>query len=122
LDVIVATNPLFPRPPIEQRLAWADLAVTEFDYTLVTSYEVMHATKAHPAYYREILTLIGRPPEACLMVGDHWEWDIARAAEVGISAYWITDHTEKPAAALPLVGQGSLKDLWAMVTAEGWTK
>jgi len=76
LQVAIATNPLFPRLPVEQRLEWAGVPATEFDYALVTTYEDMHATKAHPAYYREILDRLGRQPGECLMVGDDWTRDM----------------------------------------------
>jgi HAD superfamily hydrolase (TIGR01549 family) len=119
LQVAIATNPLFPRSPIEQRLEWAGVPVTDFDYALVTSYENMHATKAHPAYYREILAQLGRQPGDCLMVGDDWKRDIAPAASVGIPGYWITNSSDAPPALPPgrgdkrggLVGRGTLADL-----------
>jgi beta-phosphoglucomutase-like phosphatase (HAD superfamily) len=95
----------------------------------VTCYENMHATKAHPAYYREILAQLGRQPDECLMVGDHWDWDITQAASVGIPVYWIAEPDASPPSLLPhstspslparrrdekgvLVGQGTLTDLW----------
>ncbi len=135
LQVVIATNPLFPRSPIEQRLEWAGVPVTKFGYTLVTSYEIMHATKAHPAYYREILARLGRQPGECLMVGDDWERDIAPAASVGIPVYWITGPDDAPPSFPPhrgdkrgvdlpprrgdkrgvLLGQGTLADLWEWV-------
>lgn len=129
LQVAIATNPLFPRTAIEQRLEWAGVPVTEFDYALVTSYEIMHATKAHPAYYREILTHLGRQPGECLMVGDDWERDIAPAASVGIPVYWIAEPGEAPPPYRGdkrgvLVGQGTLADLWGWVREVPgfWTK
>ncbi|MCX7680616.1 MAG: HAD family hydrolase [Anaerolineae bacterium] len=112
LQVVIATNPLFPRSAIEQRLEWAGVPVSEFDYTLITSYENMHATKAHPAYYREILAYLGRQPEECLMVGDSWEWDIAQAASVGIPGYWVTDQNAPNLGSITLVGKGDLAGLW----------
>jgi len=120
LQVVIATNPLFPRTAIEQRLEWAGVPVTEFDYDLVTTYEELHATKEHPAYYREILAHLGRKPGECLMVGDNWEWDVATAALAGIPAYWIAE----PGKALPAddvmpVGQGTLADLWEWVKVGG---
>ena len=51
--VVIATNPMFPRIAIDWRLAWA--GIDDFDYDLVTSYEVMHFTKPNPGYYQEIL-------------------------------------------------------------------
>jgi FMN phosphatase YigB (HAD superfamily) len=119
-QVVIATNPLFPRSPTEQRLAWAGVPVIEFEYALVTTYENMHATKAHPAYYREILTRLGRQPDECVMVGDDWQRDIAPAASVGIPVYWIAEPDAPPPSTAPgeedasgaLVGQGTLSDLW----------
>lgn len=116
LDVVIATNPLFPRAAIEQRIAWAGVPVEEFPYALVTTYENMHATKDHPAYYREILAVLGRAPEECLMVGDDWGWDIRPAVELGMHAFWIANGSAAPPSpALPLAGAGSLADLWDRV-------
>jgi FMN phosphatase YigB (HAD superfamily) len=126
LQVVIATNPLFPRTAIEQRLAWAGVPASEFDYALVTSYEVMHATKAHPAYYREILARISRQPGECLMVGDDWERDIAPAISTGIPAYWIVRAGETLPPLSPsetredslLVGQGTLADLLELAQSD----
>ncbi|RLC66827.1 MAG: HAD family hydrolase [Chloroflexi bacterium] len=113
LQVAIATNPLFPRSPILQRLEWAGVPASEFDYALVTSYENMHATKAHPAYYREILTLLHRQPDECLMVGDDWRRDVAPAASVGIPVYWIAAPDQPPPAeGVKLIEQGTMADLW----------
>jgi len=117
LQVTIATNPLFPRSPTEQRLAWAGVPVSEFAYALVTTYEDMHATKAHPAYYCEILARLDRQPDECLMVGDDWQRDIVPAASVGIPVYWITGPEDNgpPSPEIPLIGQGKLGDLWELV-------
>lgn len=120
LQVVIATNPLFPRLPIEQRLDWAGVPVTEFDYALVTFYEDMHATKSHPAYYREILARVGRQPDECLMVGDNWKWDIVQAASVDIPTYWIAEPGEAyPTGDATPIGQGTLADLWEQIRLEG---
>lgn len=124
LQVVIATNPLFPRTAIEQRLDWAGVPVGAWSprsYALVTTYEEMHATKDHPSYYREILAHLGRQPGECLMVGDNWEWDIAQPASIGISAYWIAEPDEEPPAdGVTPVGQGSLADLWKWIREEKW--
>ena len=113
IDVVIATNPFFPRIAVEERLAWAGIPVTEFDYALVTTYENMLATKAHPAYYHQVIEHLGLAPETCLMAGDDWELDIVQAERAGLATYWIAD----PAATHPTphaspVGQGHLSDLW----------
>jgi FMN phosphatase YigB (HAD superfamily) len=109
LQVVIATNPMFPRTAIEQRMEWAEVGVDSFTYDLVTSYENSHATKSSPAYYREILDVLERRPDECLMVGDRWDWDVVQAAEVGIPGYWIADAgAQPPTAGGAVVGQGTL--------------
>jgi FMN phosphatase YigB (HAD superfamily) len=116
LQVVIATNPLFPRTAIEQRMDWAGVPAAEFDYALVTTYEDMHATKSHPAYYHEILARLDRQPNECLMIGDNWGWDIARPTSVGIPVYWIAEPDETPPKDdVTLIGQGMLADLWDLV-------
>jgi len=119
LQVAVATNPLFPRVAVEQRLAWAGVSIDDFIYALVTTYENMHATKSHPAYYREILRQLERHPGECLMVGDSWEMDVLPASTVGLQVYWITDEDELPSQDVPLAGRGSLGELWTAVRKQG---
>lgn len=125
LNIVIATNPLFPRVAIEERLAWAGVPVTEFDYTLVTTYENMHAAKPHPAYFAEILQRINCAPEAALMVGDSWELDIVPAAEVGMHTYWLPGHgatggniSTFPSSSVP-TASGTLKDLYTRIQ-DGW--
>jgi len=110
-QVAIATNPLFPRTAIEQRLAWAGVPADEFPYDLITSYEDMHATKPHPAYFLEIARRLGREAGECLMVGDDWGMDILPALEVGMQAYWIAEPGQIPPTegAIP-IGTGRLAD------------
>jgi FMN phosphatase YigB (HAD superfamily) len=118
LQVVIATNPLFPRSAIEQRMAWGGIGVDRFRYDLVTSYENCRATKSHPAYYREILAALGRRADECLMVGDRWDWDVACADAAGIPSYWIAaPAAAAPAAGVEPVGRGSLDDF--LVAAVG---
>lgn len=118
----IATNPLFPRAAIEQRLAWAGIPVEEFDYALVTALENMHTTKPYPAYYDEILAHTGHAPAEALMVGDDLERDLP-ATQVGMRFYWI--HTPGNAAQSPppgarIAGAGALDDFARQVRDEGW--
>jgi FMN phosphatase YigB (HAD superfamily) len=115
LQVVIATNPLFPQTAIEQRMTWGGVGVDRFAYDRVTTYENSRATKSHPAYYHEILSALGRQPGECVMVGDNWGWDVEQAAAVGISGFWIADGGERPPdAATPFLGQGSLDDFLAL--------
>jgi FMN phosphatase YigB (HAD superfamily) len=127
LQVAIATNPVFPHIAIEQRLAWANVPVAEFAYTLVTSFENMHATKANPAYYQEIVAKLDCEPKECLMVGDDWQRDMMPAATAGIPIYWITkpDDTLLPIPPMKemkgsvLIGQGTLESLWDWIGRGG---
>jgi FMN phosphatase YigB (HAD superfamily) len=114
-QVVVATNPLFPRNALEQRLDWAGVPVTEFDYDLVTTFENMHSAKPDPDYYREILKKIDRLPKECLMVGDDWERDMVPASTAGVRRFWICngESVQWPGSVdgPGLIGKGSLLDL-----------
>lgn len=123
LAVVIATNPLFPGMAIEKRLEWAGIPVTDYPYALVTAYENMHAAKPQPAYYREILSVVGRPPERAMMVGDDWRNDIAPAAAVGLHTWWIAPKETMSGDSAPdltlVRGYGTLDALCERVTA-GW--
>jgi HAD superfamily hydrolase (TIGR01509 family) len=81
----VATNPVFPRLAIEERLRWAGLADLPFD--LITSYEVMHACKPHPEYFREVARRLSCRTEHCLMVGNDVVVDLEGARAVGMQTF-----------------------------------
>ena len=116
LKVVVATNPLFPRTAIEQRLEWAGVGVDAHPYALVTTYENMHASKESPAYYGEILDRIGCDPRACLMVGDDWVWDIEHSTDLGLKAWWVAEAPrDLPSEVEGLVGRGTLAELWKTI-------
>lgn len=88
LEVVLATNPIFPLNAVKQRIQWAGLADVSFKH--ITSYEDCHFCKPNPEYYWEILECIGRRPEECLMVGNDVEEDLA-AAKTGMKTYLVTD-------------------------------
>ena len=118
LQVVIATNPLFPLRAIEHRLAWAGLPVAEFDFALVTSYENMHAAKPQQAYYREILEQVNAEPEQTLMVGNDWGNDVEPAAEVGMKVYWISARPESAPDPTLLAGSGTLDSFYQWLKSE----
>ncbi|OGQ98193.1 MAG: hypothetical protein A2284_12535 [Deltaproteobacteria bacterium RIFOXYA12_FULL_61_11] len=67
--LVLATNPMWPRPLVELRLAWAGLQNLEFD--LVTHGDLMHHCKYSRGYYLELLELLGLEPEQAVMLGDN---------------------------------------------------
>lgn len=120
LKVVVATNPLFPRSAVEQRMAWAGVPANEFDFALITTYENMHAAKPHPAYYQEILDWVGVQASEALMVGDDWRNDIVPANRLAMHTYWVSSGCEaQPEPPVTLDGCGSLDDLAACLS-DGW--
>ncbi len=90
-EVVVATNPLFPRVAIEERLRWADLAPEDFPFTMITSYEIFHFTKPRPAYYAEILGQLGRKPHEVVMVGNDPGLDLDPARALSMRVYHLSD-------------------------------
>lgn len=86
LKVAIATNPIFPRAAIEERMRWANVADLPVD--LVTSYENMHSTKPHGSYYAETASMLGVPPGQALMVGDDRVLDMA-AADIGMQTFFV---------------------------------
>jgi FMN phosphatase YigB (HAD superfamily) len=119
LDVVIATNPLFPLVAVETRLAWAGLPVDSYDFALVTVYENMHAAKPNPAYYAEILQKIDCAPENALMVGNDWENDIVPARSLGIHTYWLAAQEAVPPSKIKSYRGTSLQDLYVLLAA-GW--
>ncbi len=115
LEVVVATNPLFPLIAIEARLEWGGLPVDQYNFALVTAYENMHAAKPQPAYYTEILAKIGCAPEEALMVGNDWEADILPAHRVGMQTFWLSLNGEDPPADLAVPYGRTLEDVHTFI-------
>jgi len=88
-DVVLATNPIFPRCAVETRLSWIGLAASDFSY--VTSYENSHYCKPNSRYYEEILAHFKARPCDCLMIGNDVTEDIEACRAVGIDTYLVTD-------------------------------
>jgi FMN phosphatase YigB (HAD superfamily) len=92
-EVVIATNPLFPRTAIEQRLAWAGLPVTKYPFRLITSFEHFHFAKPNPAYFAEILGQLGWPEYPAVMVGNNLKDDILPARAIGLPAFHLHEET-----------------------------
>lgn len=110
LKVVIATNAVFPRIAIEERLKWAN--ISDFPYTLITSMEVMHSCKPNPRYYTEILDKISEKPQNVLMVGNDPIEDLA-AINIGITTFLVKDdiHDSKSYYFYKPDLTGDLKDL-----------
>ncbi|MDD3840792.1 MAG: HAD family hydrolase [Clostridia bacterium] len=98
-QVVIATNPIFPKDVMFERLKWA--GVDKFPFKLVTSFENCKFAKPNPQYYKQITDRIDIKPEQCLMIGDE-HMDMV-AAHVGIRTFFVKspssdlrDSTPKP--------------------------
>lgn len=87
LKTVLATNPVFPRSAVEQRLTWAGLDPSLFD--LITDYENMRYAKPNPEYYMQIASDIGVQTEDCLMVGNDVGLDLAPARAAGMATFMV---------------------------------
>jgi HAD superfamily hydrolase (TIGR01549 family) len=94
-DLLIATNPLFPRQAVLQRLGWAGLSHQIASFQFIPSYETLHFAKPNPAYFAELLARTGWQDQPAVMVGDDLHNDIYPARKAGLHTYWVTkDNTE----------------------------
>ena len=115
-ELVLATNPLFPRIAIEERIRWAGIDPACF--SLITAFEDMHYCKPQIEYYREILEIINKRPEQCLMVGNDAEEDMI-ARILGMKTFLLDAHLIKREEALPPVDyMGGYSDLYNFVQNE----
>ena len=109
-ELVLATNPVFFLEPIRRRARWAGLA--DVPFALVTCAENMRWTKPHAGYYEQILELVRRRPEQCLMVGDDPRMDMA-AKQAGIATWLAVREGAAPEQAPLADHRGTLAELAA---------
>jgi FMN phosphatase YigB (HAD superfamily) len=105
--VAIATDPLFPRKATYHRLRWAGFDPERFE--LVSSFEHFHFTKAHPAYYAEVLGRLGWPEGPILMVGNDILRDLLPAHRLGLKTFFVPGDSDTDPGFE--AGSGSLSDL-----------
>ncbi len=88
-DLVVATNPLFPERAILHRIEWAGL--NKEDFIFISCLEKMHYCKPRLEFYEEVLEIIQKCPQHCMMVGNDIEEDMI-AKKLGMKTYLIEDH------------------------------
>lgn len=88
LEIILATNPIFPEFVIRERLRWINCDDLPFKW--ITSLENMHYCKPNPLYFKEIADRLAISPSDCLMVGNDMEEDLP-ASLVGMKTYLVTE-------------------------------
>lgn len=85
--LVIATDPLLPRPATRQRVEWAGLDPEQFE--LISTFEDFHFLKKFPAYYAEVLGQIGWQDGPVLMVGNDLERDINSAKQLGLATFFV---------------------------------
>ncbi len=88
-QLILATNPLFPKKAIHHRIKWAGLHPEDFAH--ITSFEHCHYCKPQIQYFEEILSRINKQPHQCIMVGNDVQEDLI-AGSLGMETFLITEH------------------------------
>lgn len=86
--LVLATNPVFPAVATESRAKWAGL--NPDDFALITTYENSFHSKPNPAYYEDILKMVGCDAGECLMVGNDVDEDMV-AKTLGMKVFLLTD-------------------------------
>lgn len=89
-EIVIATNPLFPEVAMRNRLDWVE--ILEYwengSISLVTHAELFSKSKPQLEYYQEILKIINKTAEECLMIGNDYYNDGASSL-VGIKFYHV---------------------------------
>ncbi len=109
--IVIATNPVFPRVAILQRLDWAGLPVERYPFSLVASYETFHFCKPNPAFLAEALGRLGWPDQPAVMIGDHLQEDLIPARSLGLPVFWVNGHEPLPQGFHPFSSQGELAEV-----------
>lgn len=112
--LILATNPLYPRHAILERMKWA--GVDNAPWELITTYEDYHYCKPNPGFFAELLAKIGLTGAQALMVGNNTNEDLSASA-LGIRTYLATDNLiDRGNSAYKPDFKGKLADLPACLT------
>lgn len=111
-DLVLATNPVFPRRAIEHRMAWAH--IDDIPFSLVTTFEDMHFCKPNLQYYQEILNLTGYSADEVMMIGNDPLEDMV-AGKLGIRTFFADSFPVVREKGFPYDMRGSLKELHSLL-------
>jgi len=94
-EVVIATNPVFPREIVAARLRWGGM--DDYPFALVSDWENSCLCKPAPGYFEDLLEHFNLRPEQALMIGNDTGHDLA-AGRVGIATLlvdtWLIDRKE----------------------------
>ncbi len=116
--VAVATNPVFPKVAIYERLRWA--GIIDLPFEVVTVYENSTFTKPHAEYYQEICDRLEVKPEECIMIGNDKQEDLS-ASKIGMKTFLVEGHViDRGEPVYPIDDHGTLEQLLEkLVNREG---
>lgn len=110
--VAIATNPIFPRVAIYERLKWAEIADMPFE--VVTFYEESIFTKPHTQYYQHICDKLNVTPQDCIMIGNDKQEDLA-ASQIGMKTFlvhgYVIDRVKPDQPTFQIDDEGTLEQL-----------
>lgn len=112
-QVVLATNPLFPKIATYTRMEWAGLDPT--DFLRITTYENSSYCKPNLEYYWEVLDAIQKAPEDCIMIGNDVKEDMC-VSKIGMVTYLLKDCLICPEDVdITSYKQGSFDDLYQFI-------
>lgn len=106
--LIVATNPLFPRIATDQRIEWAGLKPSDFEY--VSYYDNSGWCKPNLGFYKEILKKLSLDASECYMIGNDVVEDMG-AVELGFKGFLVMDNMRGEIERAPECERGSYSEL-----------
>ena len=89
IQLVLATNPIFPRVATEKRIAWAGLVPSDFDF--ITTYENSSYCKPNLNYYKSILNRLNISACEAIMIGNDVSEDMI-AKEIGMNVFLLKDN------------------------------
>lgn len=114
LNLVVATNPVFPSIATRKRIEWAGLNLS--DFKLYTTYENSYHCKPNLKYYEDILNTLNLKAEECLMVGNDVGEDMV-ASNLGMKVFLLTDCLiNKKNIDISIYPNGNFNDLLEYIT------
>ena len=87
-QLVLATNPIFPKEATYCRMGFVGLDKDEFE--LVTTYENSCYCKPNIKYYEDICNRLDLDPKDCIMIGNDVDEDMV-AKELGMKFFLVTD-------------------------------
>ena len=112
-NIIVATNPVFPKSATYTRINWAGLNPNDFSY--ITTYDNSSACKPNLNYFEEICSVCGIHPEESLMIGNDVDEDMI-SSRLGFDTFLVTDCLiNRSDKSLSLFRHGAFEDLFDFI-------